>query len=62
MNDEARRRAERVRRVFGAVLPDTTGDEQPEQPERPDEHDAEHDAERDEWYRQNRPPHHDSPS
>lgn len=56
MNDDARRRAERMRLIFGELLPDTTGDEQ--QPEEP----ADHDVERDEWYRENRPPHHDGPS
>lgn len=54
MDDDARRRAQRLERVFGDVLPDTTGDEQREQP-------ADHD-ERDQWYRENRPPHHDSPT
>jgi hypothetical protein len=52
VNEGERRRAERLRRVFGEVLPDTTRDDQPAQP-------ADHDAERDEWYRENRPPHHD---
>jgi hypothetical protein len=54
VNEEARRRAQRLRRVFGDVLPDTTGDEQSEEQN-------DHDSERDEWYRDNRPPHHDDP-
>ncbi len=55
MNEEARRRTERLRRVFGEVLSDTSGDEKPEES-------ADRDAERDEWYRENRPPHHDGPA
>lgn len=36
--------------IFGDVLPETTSDER--EADRPD-------AERDSWYEQNRPPHHD---
>lgn len=36
--------------VFGDVLPDTTADER--EPERPS-------ADQDDWYRENRPPHHE---
>lgn len=50
MSEEARRRAEWLRRVFGEVLLDTTSDEHLEEPADPDE-----------WYRENRPPHHDGP-
>ncbi|HEY8373681.1 MAG TPA: hypothetical protein VIL00_13125 [Pseudonocardiaceae bacterium] len=42
--------ADRLRRVFGEVLPETTTDER--EPERPE-------WDRDAWYRENRPPHHD---
>ena len=48
MDEVARRRAERLRRVFGDVLPDQTADER-----------GEDDADRERWYRENRPPHHD---
>ncbi|GGM82064.1 hypothetical protein GCM10012275_60870 [Longimycelium tulufanense] len=41
---------ERLRAVFGEVLPETTNDERtPEKPE----------SDTDTWYRENRPPHHD---
>ncbi len=55
MNDSERRRAERLQHVFGTVLPDTTDDERTGEP-------AIRDAERDDWYRENRPPHHDDRS
>jgi hypothetical protein len=47
----ARRRRPTVDEVFGDVLPDTTTDERDLDP-RQGEHD------RDQWYRDNRPPHH----
>lgn len=50
MDEVARQRAERLRPVFGEVLPETTSDERGED-------DAASD--RDRWYRENRPPHHD---
>ena len=43
---EARRRAA-LDRIFGDVLPDTTRDERPEK-----------EADGDDWYTRNRPPHH----
>jgi hypothetical protein len=52
VDEVARRRAERLRRVFGEVLPDQTVDERGED-------DADRDADRERWYRENRPPHHD---
>ncbi|MFD9734153.1 hypothetical protein [Umezawaea sp. NPDC059074] len=45
--EAARRR--RLAEVFGEVLPDTTSDERD-----PDQGDAD----RESWYRENRPPHH----
>jgi hypothetical protein len=42
----------RLRLVFGEVLPDPTANER-------DEDDADQDADRERWYRENRPPHHD---
>lgn len=45
-------RARRLRRVFGDLLPDSTGDDQPDQRE---DSSQEHDR----WLRENRPPHHD---
>ncbi|CRK61434.1 hypothetical protein [Alloactinosynnema sp. L-07] len=48
--DDERTRRRDLDRIFGDVLPDTTSDERdPGRAEDPD---------RDEWYRQNRPPHH----
>ncbi|MDQ5855238.1 MAG: hypothetical protein M3302_02730 [Actinomycetota bacterium] len=44
----------RLRHVFGDVLPDSTTDD------RPDDPDDEQSHERDRWLRDNRPPHHDS--
>lgn len=52
VDDNERRSAERVHRVFGTVFPDTTDDERTDEP-------PTRDAERDDWYRENRPPHHD---
>ncbi len=51
MDEAARQRAERLRRVFGEVLPDPTAGERGED-------DADRDADRERWYRENRPPHH----
>ncbi|MCP2261951.1 hypothetical protein LX15_005678 [Streptoalloteichus tenebrarius] len=51
-HDRQRRPADwdRLREVFGDVLPETTRDERdPENPRR----------DTDTWYRENRPPHHD---
>lgn len=50
VDDEALRRARRLREVFGDVLPDTPSDERPEH-DPPDETDRR--------YRENRPPHHE---
>ncbi len=52
VDEVARQRAERLRRVFGEVHPDLTADERGED-------DADRDADRERWYRENRPPHHD---
>lgn len=54
MSEEARQRTERLRLIFGELLPDTTSDDQPEEA-------ADRAIERDDWYRENRPPHHDRP-
>jgi hypothetical protein len=51
VNDSERRRAERLQRVFGTLFPDTTDDERTEEL-----------ATSDDWYRENRPPHHDDRS
>ncbi|AHH94117.1 hypothetical protein GCM10010174_41990 [Kutzneria viridogrisea] len=49
-HDQQPRKRPTVEEVFGEVLPDTTSDERgPRAPER----------ERDDWYRENRPPHHE---
>jgi hypothetical protein len=37
-------------KIFGDVLPSTTSDERDQSPQEPT----------DDWYKQNRPPHHDS--
>lgn len=51
-SDAARKpSAQRLREVFGDVLPETTSDEREPGPPA----DA---ADRDEWFRANRPPHH----
>jgi len=52
VDEVVRQRAERLCRVFGEVLPDPTADERGED-------DADRDADRERWYRENRPPHHD---
>ncbi|HYZ07141.1 MAG TPA: hypothetical protein VE709_00815 [Pseudonocardiaceae bacterium] len=52
MDEAARQRAQWLRLVFGEVLPDPTANER-------DEDDADQDADRERWYRENRPPHHD---
>jgi hypothetical protein len=50
--ENASDRERRLHRVFGDVLPDSTSDDRPSQGnEEPDE--------RDQWLRDNRPPHHD---
>lgn len=46
--DEARRR--RLAEIFGTVLPESTGDDTPG--------DDRADRSRDDWYLENRPPHH----
>ncbi len=52
--DDAQRRVDRRRldEIFGDVLPSVTQDEMAEGDERSG------DADRDRWYRDNRPPHH----
>ena len=52
VDEAARQRAQWLRLVFGEVLPDPTANEW-------DEDDADQDADRERWYRENRPPHHD---
>ncbi|MDQ3154446.1 MAG: hypothetical protein M3R63_22910 [Actinomycetota bacterium] len=52
MDEVARQRGEHLQRVFGEVLPETTSDERGSD-------DAESDADRERWYRENRPPHHE---
>lgn len=47
-DDAARQRRRRLAEVFGEVLPETTSDERAAAPE----------GDRDDWYRENRPPHH----
>lgn len=48
--DDKRRRRRDLDDIFGDVLPETTSDER-DQPKGDDD--------REEWYRLNRPPHHD---
>jgi hypothetical protein len=50
MPDERDRRKPTLDEVFGDVLPNTTSDERDPEPPEPDP---------DDWYAQNRPPHHD---
>lgn len=71
MAEHAGQRAQWLREVFGDVLPETTSDERGDARDRQtDERDAgdrdagdldagDRDAERERWYRENRPPHHD---
>ncbi|WP_112271388.1 hypothetical protein [Lentzea terrae] len=47
-DDAALKRRRRLAEVFGEVLPETTTDERGAAPE----------GDRDDWYRENRPPHH----
>lgn len=49
--DERAARAARLNEVFGDVLPETTSDER-------EDGSARDSADRDEWFRANRPPHH----
>ncbi|ASU77515.1 hypothetical protein CDG81_03435 [Actinopolyspora erythraea] len=49
-DEDRRRRARYLAEVFGDVLPETTADERGPVPR----------EDRDDWYRWNRPPHHDS--
>lgn len=55
VDEAARQRTEHLRRVFGDVLPDTTADER-------GDGDADRDDDRELWYRENRPPHHEPPA
>lgn len=52
VDEVARQRGEHLQRVFGEVLPETTSDERGSD-------DADSDADRERWYRENRPPHHE---
>jgi hypothetical protein len=51
VSDNARHKSHSVNKIFGNSLPDTTKDEREEDP-------SERDAERDDWLRDNVPPHH----
>jgi hypothetical protein len=51
VTDPARFEAVSVNKIFGDFLPDTTKDEWEERP-------SDGDAERDDWLRENVPPHH----
>jgi hypothetical protein len=51
VNDQARPKGHSVNKIFGDSLPETTKDEW-------DDHPSDRDAERDDWLRDNVPPHH----
>jgi hypothetical protein len=58
MQERAADRAQRLHRVFGEVLPDSTTDDRPDHPDdAEDRFDRAH--ERDRWLRDNLPPHYD---
>jgi hypothetical protein len=51
VSDQPRSKVDAVNKIFGDFIPETTKDEWDERP-------SEGDAERDDWLRENVPPHH----
>jgi hypothetical protein len=51
VSDRSRPKGHSVNKIFGDSLPETTKDER-------DDHPSDRDAERDDWLRDNVPPHH----